>query len=372
MKKERAFIEMRSLIESTAEQLDFDNAISLAESARDVLGTITRLHAPHSDHALVSDWQEHIREQRQLRTLRGAGQTPGVPTGLMHLDHHWDGLVPGRMILVLGRPGDAKSYLLAMFAATCIKNKMRVVMFSPEMNKREHMCRIHTLLSADPEVKEALGLKNSFRNRALMSGIGYNMKSYAAFCKYVDTTLGGEVHLITNQYRKGSMTPGYIESKVADLNPELVLVDPIYAVHSPRKRDSPMHELMDVTNSMLEIAVSYNVPVVITNQAHRQQQGKGQREEAPHKDSSFMSDVPTQEAAHVIGVKNVSEEKTIKFRCSKSRFGENFRFEARFIPNTGVFKELTTPDVNYYNGRDDDVEDEELKEIIAETIGTEA
>ncbi len=85
-----------------------------------------------------------------------------------------------------------------------------------------------------------------------------------------------------------------------------------------------------------------------------------------------MSDVPTQEAAHVIGVKNVSEEKTIKFRCSKSRFGENFRFEARFIPNTGVFKELTTPDVNYYNGRDDDVEDEELKEIIAETIGTEA
>lgn len=365
LKKERAFIELRSLIESTSEQLDFDNAMQMAESVKDLAGQIARIHAPHSDHSLVADWKEHIKEQRQLRKLRDAGHTPGVPTGLIHLDHHWDGLVPGRMILVLGRPGDAKSFLLALFAATCIKNKMRVVMFSPEMNKREHMCRIHTLLSALPDVKQALGLKNSFRNRALMTGVGYNLKSYQQFCRYVDETLGGEVHLVTNQYRRGPMTPGYIEAKVADLNPELVLIDPIYKVKSTRKRESPYHELMDVSNAMQELAESYHVPVVVTNQAHRQQQGKGARDDAPHKDSSFGSDVPTQEAAHVIGVKNVTEEKTIKFRCSKSRFGENFRFEARFIPNTGVFKELSMPETNYYNGKDDDVEDEELKEIIA-------
>ena len=51
-------------------------------------------------------------------------------------------------------------------------------------------------------------------------------------------------------------------------------------------------------------------------------------------------------------------------RCSKSRFGHDFKFELRFHPNTGVMQEVDEPTGSYTNGRDDDFEDDELKEIV--------
>jgi hypothetical protein len=100
---------------------------------------------------------------------------------------------------------------------------------------------------------------------------------------------------------------------------------------------------------------------VVTNQAHRQ---NNKRDDAPHKDSSFGSDVPVQEADHVIGVLHMSEEHRMIVRCTKSRFGADFRFEIRFFPNTGLMQEIGSPEGSYYNGSDN-LEEDELEEIIS-------
>lgn len=365
LKNERAFIETQSLVESISVDLRVDNAIEMAEHARDSLATITRLHAPVSDFSLIGGWRDHYAEQKNLRALRSAGEPPGIPTGLEWIDFHWDGLLPGRMIVVLGRPGEGKSYLVARFVWGAIKNKYRVLFISPEMNKREHTCRIHTLASADPDVKEALGLRHSFRNRALMNGQGYNLKSYARFMEYLNDNCG-EISMPTGINRRAKMTPAYVEAKVADIQPDLLVVDPIYKLKAPRQRNSSYEELSDVSDMIQDLAEAYNIPVVVTNQAHRQ---NNKRDDAPHKDSSFASDVPIQEADHVIGVKNMSEEHRMIVRCSKSRFGEDFRFELKFWPNTGLMVETTQPSGSYYNGSDADADEEELREMLETATG---
>lgn len=361
LKNERAFTEMQGLLESLGENLKVDNAIEKAAHARDFLADVTRLHSASSDFALISGWRDHLKEQKQKRALRAAGVPPGLSTGLQWIDHHWDGLVGGRFIVTLGRPGEGKSTIIAQFAKEASLTKHTTILFSPEMNRDEHKCRLDTMMSADPRIKEALGLRNSFRNRALMSGIGYNMKSYKRFLEYLEAECG-EIVLMTKTHRGFKMTVPFIESKIADIGPDLVIIDPIYKLAAQRGRVTRTEEVADIADAIQDLAETYNIPIVVTNQAHRQMTGK---DRAPDKDTSFNSDVPIQEADHVIGVKHVAEEHRLLVRCSKSRFSNgDFAFECKFLPNTGKIEELTQPTGNYYNGHDDSVESDELKEIV--------
>lgn len=360
-RQERAFIDLNTLIETVTNELEVDNAVDKAEFMRDNLSEITKLYSPKSDVLLAGGYEQHLEEQKQIRALRLAGVPPGVPTDIEHLDHHWDGLGNGRMIVVLGRPGEMKSILTTKFGWAAMKRSYRTVMFSPEMNAREHRCRLHTLASADKDVQAALGFEHSFRNRALMNGIGYNIKRYRKFCEYLEG-LGGEIILITGTHRRDKMSVGFIESKIADLGPDLVIIDPIYKLKPTRQRMSKVEEIGDISDSIEDMSEMFNIPIVVTNQAHRQ---GGGNERAPHKDKSFNSDVPIQEADHVIGVKHIEEEHRLLLRCSKSRFGKgNFHFEMKVWPNTGVMYETSSPKGSYFNGKDEDADDEELSDIV--------
>ena len=365
LKAERAFVETVSLVENLSNELSVENAIERARFAREQLGQITRTFDPVSDVNLIGDWRDHYESQKALRLLREGGQAPGIPTGSQWLDFHWDGLVPGRMIIVLGRPGDGKSYLIMSWVWHAIKNQYKVLFFSPEMSKHEHTCRLHTLASADPDVKKELGLRHSFRNRALMNGLGFNMKSYRQFCEWMNE---GCEEVVMPKPGRAKITPGFIEAKIEEHQPALVVIDPIYKVKGPITRKSNYEELSDVSDMIQDLAESYNVPIVVSNQAHRQQSKK---EDAPHKDSSFGSDVPIQEADHAVGVKHISEEHRMIVRCTKSRFGQDFRFELVFFPNTGVMRELDAPSGSYYNGNDEDADEEELRQIIETVKGSE-
>lgn len=254
------------------------------------------------------------------------------------------------MILVLGRPGDAKSMTTAKFFIEAFLDGRRIGMFSPEMNEHEHRARVGTLLSAKSQVQDALGIKNAFRNRALMEGHGFNYKTYKRFLQWCDEQQG-EMALFTHKHRRTRITPGYIEAKIDDLGLEAVIVDPIYKLRGGKRYTDKRAELEDMVDEMQHIAQSFNIPVVISNQANRQQ--SGQRGGAPGKDSSFNSDAPAQEAAHVIGVKHISEERKLILNCTKSRFSSDFKVDIRFLPNIGVMEDTSRIDPDFYksNGK---------------------
>ena len=78
------------------------------------------------------------------------GSLRGVPTGLADLDELTNGLQPGQMIIVAGRPGSGKSTLgLDFCRAASIHNGLTSVIFSLEMGKAEITMR---LLSAEAKI----------------------------------------------------------------------------------------------------------------------------------------------------------------------------------------------------------------------------
>jgi replicative DNA helicase len=360
-KQERAYYSVSSVIEKVSTDLTPDNVIEQAELMREVIAEVLRIHSPASDILLTSNWREHLQRIRQLRILREQGVAPGISTGFKNLDHHWGGLLPGRLIVALGRPGDAKSFLLTKFLIEAFKQEHRVAMFSPEMNEDEHRARIATLLSADPEIQTDFGIRKAFRNRALMEGSGFNEKTYKRFWQYLES-LPGEMCLLTQKWRRTKMTPAYIESRVDDLGIELAIIDPIYKLKPNQRRQLKHEEIADMVDAVQDLSTGFNIPVVISNQANRQ---IGNRGDAPSQEASFGSDAPAQEAAHVIGVKHFSEERKMVLRCSKNRFGADFRFDVAFHPNIGRMVDITPIRGDYYNGRDD-LDAETLKEYVKE------
>lgn len=360
LKQERAYISVRSALDETEIDLDHENAVERATTLREVLSDVIRVHTPAADTLIKSDWHSHLDEQKRISILRENGETVGIPTGLKNLDHHWGGLQPGNLYLVLGRPGDAKSFFQAKLAVEAVLDGRRVGFFSPEMQERQHRCRFSTLLSANSEIQKACGLKGAFRNRALMDGYGYNLKSYKRFLEYIET-LPGEICLFTQKYRRKKMTASYIESRIEDLGLEVIFVDPIYKLRPPRRRALKTEEIQDVVDSIQDFAQAYNVPVVISNQANRALVGT--RGDPPTKETSFNSDAPVQEADVVIGVKHFSEERLMKLHCSKNRYGDPFKFEIAFWPNVGKVEDVTQIKGDYFNGHDPEQAQKLLNEL---------
>lgn len=367
LKEERAFEEVNALIATISERLEKDTALDLAVEAREALSVITRQHSPMSDF-ILEDWREDIEEMRRHMRAAKAGAPIGLKTGFIHLDHHLGGMLPGQTILVLGRTGEGKSLKVAAMGLNAKLQGGNVGIFTPELSKHEVKCRIHTLASARPEVQKAVGLERSFRNRALMFRRGFNLKSYQRFCEYFET-LPGKMHLLSGTHRAEQMTVGYIEDRIVELALDLVIIDPIYLLRPVRVyKDNPYATIGSIAEAVERLAETYNIPIVVTNQAHRQGGAQG---DAPHKDRSFGSDLPAQLSDYVLGVKHISDENKMICRCTKSRFGQEFRYEIDLYANTGVIRERTPLAGNYFNGKDADVDDDELREMVKGAVGTE-
>lgn len=355
LKDERAYVAVASAIEEVyngENSLSQENAMDKAMELRDALAETLRLHAPNSDVAVRSDWRDSYGHVKKLRMLRQNGEAPGISTGIAHFDHHFGGLQPETSYLFLGRPGDAKSFTLAKCVVTGAWEGFKMGVFSPEMTKHQHNCRFHTLLSAMPDVQKAAGIKNAFRNRALKDGTltKGQLFSYKRFLEWLDDEMKGEIHLFTQKYRQERMSVSYVESRIEDYGLDAIFIDPIYKLRSPRKRGNRWEELGEIVDSLVNLSHTYNIPVIMSNQASRALVGK--RGDAPDKDSSFGADAPVQEANCVIGVKHFSDEKQMAYNCSKNRDGEPFKFKAKFHPNVGVLEDVTPIKGNYLNGFD--------------------
>jgi DnaB-like helicase C terminal domain len=353
LKQERAYVGVTSAIDEVLggeTPLDQENAIEKAMQLREVLGDVVKMHGVQADVLIKAEWETQYERVKQMKTLLESGQAPGIPTGLPHFDIHWGGLQGEASYLILGRPGDAKSFTLGKFVIEGAWSGYRMGMFSPEMTQHQHYARFHTLLSAKDEVQKALGLKGPFNNRALKEGHGFNLKQYRKFLEWLESEMPGEICLFTQKYRREKMGVGYIRSRVEDAGLDAIIIDPIYKLKAPKRRGTRWEELQEIVDSLTNIAHEFNIPVVMSNQAGRASVGR--RGDAPDKDSSFGADAPVQEADTVVGVKHFSDERLMLFNCDKNRHGESFKFKARFVPNKGILNDVTPIQTNYFNGHD--------------------
>ena len=207
------------------------------------------------DYKSLSELMQPTMDEIEAIGSRG-GQMAGVPTGFADLDDLTNGLHPGQLVIVAGRPGGGKSTLaLDMARSASIRHGLTSAIFSLEMSQIEITMR---LLSAEASVPLA-HIRHSTLSDGDWERIAAVMGRTAAAPMFIDDS--------------PNLTMMEIRAKARRLrqrhNLGLVVIDYIQLMTSGKKVESRQLEVSEFSRQLKLLAKELGIPVVALSQLNR-------------------------------------------------------------------------------------------------------
>ena len=190
------------------------------------------------------------------RIMDSGGVGTGIPTGFSRLDEITNGLHPGQMITVAGRPGSGKSTLALDFArSAAIKHGKPSVVFSLEMGKTEIMMR---LLSAEASVPLA-NMRSGHLNDQDWQRMARRSAELAEAPLFVDDS--------------PNLTMMEIRAKARRLRQrhdlQLIVIDYLQLMTSGKRVESRQQEVSEFSRAIKLLAKELELPVIALSQLNR-------------------------------------------------------------------------------------------------------
>ncbi len=198
--------------------------------------------------------QSTLDEIDKISSTGGVGT--GIPTGFHQLDEITNGLHPGQMITVAGRPGSGKSTLaLDIARSAAVKNGKATVIFSLEMGKLEIMMR---LFSAEAGVA-LQNMRSGHMSDQDWTRLARRSSELAEAPLYIDDS--------------PNLTMMEIRSKARRLRQrqdvQLIVIDYLQLMTSGKRVESRQQEVSEFSRAIKLLAKELDVPVVALSQLNR-------------------------------------------------------------------------------------------------------
>jgi replicative DNA helicase len=200
-----------------------------------------------------------------LQSIQDGTVSRGVPTGFREIDKSTQGLQPGQMIVVAGRPAMGKSTLGVDFArSAALHNDMATVIFSLEMSKLELAQRI---LAAETNIP--LGVLRDPRQLTPQNWQQLNtcVSQIASKPLFLDDSPNMSLMEIRAKCRRLKQTN--------DLR--LVVVDYLQLMSSDHSVESRQQEVSGFSRALKLLAKELEVPVVALSQLNRGVEARADR-----------------------------------------------------------------------------------------------
>lgn len=230
---------------------DVDDIVDLAQQA---VYDVTERRVSE-DFAVLADMLQPTLDEIEAVGASGGVMT-GVPTGFTDLDRLLNGLHPGQLIVVAGRPGLGKSTASMDFARTAsVRHNLPSAIFSLEMSKVEIVMR---LLAAESRVP-LQSLRSGQLSDDDWTKLARRMGEISEAPLFVDDT--------------PNMTLMEIRAKARRLKQrhdlKLVVVDYLQLMTSPKRVESRQQEVADLSRGLKLLAKEVDCPVVAVSQLNR-------------------------------------------------------------------------------------------------------
>jgi replicative DNA helicase len=231
--------------------MDVDDIVDLAQQA---VYDVTERRVSE-DFAVLADMLQPTLDEIEAVGATN-GMMTGVPTGFSDLDRLLNGLHPGQLIIVAGRPGLGKSTASMDFARhAAIRSNCASAIFSLEMSKIEIVMR---LLSAEARVPLHV-LRSGQLSDDEWTKLARRMGEISGAPIFVDDT--------------PSMNLMEIRAKARRLkqrhNLKLIVVDYLQLMSSPKKTESRQQEVAELSRGLKLLAKEVECPVIAVSQLNR-------------------------------------------------------------------------------------------------------
>ncbi|GAB2580517.1 replicative DNA helicase [Paractinoplanes abujensis] len=230
---------------------DVDDIVDLAQQA---IYDVTEKRVSE-DYAALGDMLQPTLDEIEAVGAAG-GVMSGVPTGFSDLDRLLNGLHPGQLIIVAGRPGLGKSTASMDFARNAaIRHNCASAIFSLEMSKIEMVMR---LLSAEARVPLHV-LRSGQLTDDDWSKLARRMGEISEAPIFVDDTPNMNLMEIRAKARRLKQRN----------NLKLLVIDYLQLMSSPKRTESRQQEVSELSRGLKLLAKEIECPVIGVSQLNR-------------------------------------------------------------------------------------------------------
>ena len=230
---------------------DVDDIVDLAQQA---VYEVTERRVSE-DFSPLADLLQPTLDEIEAVGAQGGVMT-GIPTGFTDLDRLLNGLHPGQLIVVAGRPGLGKSTVAMDFARhAAIRANCPSVIFSLEMSKVEIVMR---LLAAESRVPLHV-LRSGQLSDDDWAKLARRMGEISEAPIFIDDTPNMNLMEIRAKARRLKQRHGL----------KLVVVDYLQLMTSPKRFESRQQEVAELSRGLKLLAKEIDCPVVAVSQLNR-------------------------------------------------------------------------------------------------------
>jgi replicative DNA helicase len=230
---------------------DVDDAVDMAEQA--IYGVLDRREKDES--MPLADLLQPTLDEIEAVSNRGGGLT-GIPTGFSDLDRLLNGLHPGQLIIVAGRPGLGKSTAAADFCREAsVRHGLASAMFSLEMSKIEMVMR---LLSAEARVPLA-HLRSGNLSDDDWTKLARRMGEISDAPIFFDDTPNMNLMEVRAKARRLKQRH----------NLKLLVVDYLQLMSGSKRAESRQQEVSELSRGLKLLAKELECPVIAVSQLNR-------------------------------------------------------------------------------------------------------
>jgi replicative DNA helicase len=327
VKQEYARDTVTRLIDEAIDQIQagqIDKAMTALGT--ELLRTQTILADVEDDYNVTSDYERTVRLVQSRIDRASTTGWAGVPTGLGTIDLMSGGVQPGWLTIIGGRLSAGKTWLLVRMAVEAAMKGYSAMFYSLEQGRDEIAMRTHTLFSRmmGPEV---------FRASDLQRGYGLDMTEYRSFLSGLEDNLLGR--LVINDSSRGKVSPMTVAAAIEREQPDIVFID--YLTLMSMKGDGGWLSVADLSASLKQLALRYQIPVVVGSQLNR----SAVRDNTPDASTLSRSDSVGHDADLIITVAHKTRSVRV-VNVPKFRHGsEPPMFYIKWKPNTGDIEEIS-------------------------------